>query len=97
MFELIPIGEGILLGWLFATFRPRASKRLILLVVCSAGATIVSGEFRLNWGFYVLDILEVSVVSTAVAFLAKYLRGRVGFRSHSLSLPARSETKVARE
>ena len=82
MRELIPLAEGVLLGGLFFAFRVGALRRLILMVICGAGATIVSGEFRLSWGYCLLDVFEVSAVSIAVAFMAGFRHRNAGVRSN---------------
>jgi hypothetical protein len=69
MHELFPIAGGILLGGLFSTICIHAAWRLLLTLAVTAGATLGSGEFRLGWGYWILDLAQVVLVSASVVWL----------------------------
>jgi hypothetical protein len=75
MQELIPIAEGLLLGGMFCAVRMRTWLRLVLLLVFGVGATIVSGELRLGWGFLLVDVVQIWAACAVVVLLD-------GFRRH---------------
>jgi hypothetical protein len=67
MQELLPIASGLLLGALLGLLRP--SLRLPLgagAAVClGLMATVVSGEFRISWGFLAIDIPAAALAAVA--------------------------------
>ena len=75
--ELFPITEGFVLGLFLAWTKPRDRLRIGAPIALALGAlaTLVSGEFRLNWGFLLVDIPLV-VLSSAVALRAFHRWGR---------------------
>ena len=71
MNELFPILSGLVAGALVAVIRPslRVWVGLLLAVALGTLATVVSGEFRVSWGFLLIDIPQVAVAA-ALGFLA---------------------------
>lgn len=71
MHELFPIISGIVLGLIVGMVRPNLGWRfaLPLSVVLGIAATVASGEFRISWGYLLLDIPLVAL-SCAVTLLA---------------------------
>jgi hypothetical protein len=59
--ELIPILSGLLLGALLGRMEPVSRKRIGLSAALAVSflATILSGEYRVSWGFLVLDTVLV--------------------------------------
>jgi len=68
MQELIPIAWGLLLGAALGFVRPsiRLAVGAALCVVLGSLATVVTGEFKLSWGYLLVDIPLVALA----AFLA---------------------------
>ena len=68
MQELIPIGCGLLLGAALGFLRPsiRLPVGAALCIVLGTLATVVTGEFKLSWGYVLVDIPLVGLA----AFLA---------------------------
>jgi hypothetical protein len=66
MDELFPIGVGILLGILFSLrlspLKP-LWRRVLLVAVAGASATIASGEYSESWGFLIVDVGEVALAA----------------------------------
>lgn len=69
MHELFPILSGLIVGLFVGTVRSsvRAPVAVALAVVLGALATIVTGEYRISWGFLLIDVTLVGV-SAAIAF-----------------------------
>jgi hypothetical protein len=70
MHEFYPIAGGILLGGALSNIRLHAAWRVMLTLAVAAGATLGSGEFRRGWGYWILDLAEVTLVSASVVLLA---------------------------
>ena len=77
MEEVFPIATGLLLGILFAPdyrwLRPWWI-RTALVLASGVSATILSGEYRENWGFVVIDIGEVALLAWIGLVVARRLR-----------------------
>ena len=58
MDELFPLASGLLVGLLLGTLtaRHRALVWIIASAVLGAAATFLSGEWRMSWGFLLVDI-----------------------------------------
>jgi hypothetical protein len=67
MQELIPLGCGLLLGAALGYLRPalRVPVAAALSVVLGLLATVVTGEFRLSWGYLAVDIPLVALAALA--------------------------------
>ena len=65
--EIFPMVSGLLLGALLGWIEPTARKRIGLPIALALGflATVVSGEFRVSWGFLLVDIPLVAVSALA--------------------------------
>lgn len=69
MTELVPIFTGVVLGLLAGSLVPALSLRMVVLlsVPLGIGASAVTGELNISWGYILVDIPEVAL-SAAVAF-----------------------------
>lgn len=71
MDELFPIATGFVLGVIFATgsrpFRPWW-VRAALILLAGVLATVLSGEYRDNWAFVIVDIGEVALLAWIAFF-----------------------------
>jgi len=69
--ELLPIFSGLCLGSLLVLVRPRTRPVVAVAasIVLGTLATVVSGEFRISWGFLLIDIPLVAF-STSIGFFA---------------------------
>jgi hypothetical protein len=79
--EIVPIVSGLLLGALLGWIEPASRKRIGLPMALALGflATVVSGEFRVSWGFLLVDIPLVAV-SVLVGLVALHrMRWSQGF------------------
>ena len=76
MDEFLPVLSGILLGSFLGYLRP--GKRLragaIPAILLGTLATIVSGEFRLSWGFLLVDIPLVAGAAALALFAVHQFR-----------------------
>ena len=74
MNELLPIAMGLILGGAFAIrsrfFRP-IWVRGIAVVLAGILATVVSGEYRENAAFAIVDIGEVFLAAWIASFLVR--------------------------
>ena len=81
MDELFPIAAGLVLGILFATgfhwFRSWWI-RIVLVLAAGVSATMLSGEYRENWGFALVDVGEVALLAWIGFVAARYLRNHFG-------------------
>jgi hypothetical protein len=87
VYELVPIAGGLLLGVLLPAIRPglRALVALAGVAVVGAGATVVSGEYRIGW-----ELLAIDVPGTALAALAGYRWRERSSRGQPAATPYRS-------
>jgi len=65
--EILPLASGVTVGAILAQLRPDLRKWAgpILVLLLAFLATVVSGEFRLSWGFLLVDIPMVAVPACA--------------------------------
>jgi hypothetical protein len=65
MQELFPIGCGLLLGAGLGWLRPsmRLPVGLALAIVLGVLATVVTGEFKMSWGYLLIDIPLVAAAA----------------------------------
>jgi hypothetical protein len=79
MDELLPIAAGLILGVLFASgvgwLRPWWIRTL-LVVFAGVSATVISGEFRANWAFVLVDVGEVALLAWVAFAGARAVRRR---------------------
>jgi hypothetical protein len=77
MNELFPIILGSLAGLCGAAIRDRR-RRMLLIVVLSvisgAAATLASGEFKLAWGYLIIDVALAAFAAMVSMKLLKVLR-----------------------
>jgi hypothetical protein len=92
MDELLPIAAGLILGVLFASgfswLRPWWIRTL-LVVLAGVSATVISGEFRANWAFVLVDVGEVALLAWmafAGARAVRRWRTRTNARKPTLSI-----------
>jgi uncharacterized membrane protein YedE/YeeE len=84
MNELLPIAGGILLGALL-TRVPRSTRipiAIVGIVLIGFAATVVSGEFRVSWGFLAIDIPGAAIATVCGFLLARALAARRVARPH---------------
>jgi hypothetical protein len=69
--EVLPVVSGLALGTFLGWARPALGKpaATALILLLAVAATVASGEFRLSWGFVLVDITMVAVPACA-SFLA---------------------------
>jgi hypothetical protein len=74
--EILPIVSGLLLGELLGWMEPDSRKRIGLSAALAVSflATILSGEYRISWGFLMLD--TVLVIAATLASLVTLQRVR---------------------
>jgi hypothetical protein len=70
MNEVFPIVSGLIIGLLVGLLRPslRLGVAVLLSVAFGVVATVVSGEFRISWGYLLVDIPLVAG-SAGLSFL----------------------------
>jgi hypothetical protein len=70
MNEVFPIVSGLVIGLLVGLLRPslRLGMAVLLSVFFGVVATVVSGEFRISWGYLLVDIPLVAG-SAGLSFL----------------------------
>lgn len=70
-FEIFPIVSGIVVGCILGYLRPGLRWKVGLALVVALGvlATVGSGEFRLSWGFLLIDIPLVAVSAAAALYV----------------------------
>jgi hypothetical protein len=74
--ELFPIAAGLLIGSMLQFLRPslRLLVGLAAAVIVGFLATVISGEYKIGWGFLAIDI-PGAAIAMAVGFLgAKRVR-----------------------
>ena len=74
--EIIPIISGLLLGALLGSMQPALRKRIGLSAALAISflATIFSGEYRMSWGFLLVDIALVVVAAVVGLVTLQRLR-----------------------
>lgn len=74
--ELFPFIGGLMLGSLLTFLKPSARPWIgVLLTICiGLFATFTSGEFRLHWGYALLDISLVAASVAAGLLCTRVLR-----------------------
>jgi hypothetical protein len=80
MQELVPIVSGLVAGSLLGFLRPslRIPVGIAAAVVLGTLATIVTGEFRVSWGFLLVDIPLVGLAAVAGFVGMRALAGTLG-------------------
>ncbi len=80
MHELLPITSGLLLGALLGLLRPwlRLPVGAAAAILLGVAATVVSGEFRISWGFLAIDIPGAALATAAGFLLAQRARRAAG-------------------
>jgi hypothetical protein len=81
--ELLPIAGGILLGALLTRLPPRARipVGIVGVVLIGVAATVVSGEFRVSWGFLAIDVPGAAIATVCGYLLTRALAARRVARS----------------
>lgn len=79
MQELIPLTCGLVAGAFLALARPsiRLPLGVLLAVVFGVSATIVTGEFKISWGYLLLDIPLVALSAAVGLRAVPLLRGKM--------------------
>jgi hypothetical protein len=69
--EIFPVVSGLLLGTLLGGVTPRSRKGIGVPIVLLLAflATVLSGEFRISWGFVLVDLPLVSIPALAAFVL----------------------------
>jgi uncharacterized membrane protein (UPF0136 family) len=78
MQELFPLACGLLLGGILGYVRPAVRPSLggALAVLLGVLATVVTGEFRLSWGYVLVDIPLVACAAVLGLMVVRRLRTR---------------------
>jgi hypothetical protein len=84
MHELLPIASGLLLGALLGLLRPslRLPVGAAAAVCLGLVATVVSGEFRVSWGFLSIDIPAAALAAVAGLLVVQRARQTTGLASN---------------
>lgn len=79
MHELFPIAAGLLVGVALALIAPRLRLWIGILasVVLGIVATVISGEYQIDWEFLLIDIPLVAISSVIGLTVARAIRARV--------------------
>jgi hypothetical protein len=82
--EFFPLMGGLVLGSLLSLLRTSARLRIgVLLTICiGLLATLASGEFRLHWGFVLLDISLVAASVVAGLFCTRLMQSKQALRKN---------------
>jgi len=74
--ELLPILSGLCAGLLLGLLRPgmRLPVGVGLAVLLGTLATIITGEYRISWGFLLIDIPLVAVAAVISLVGVRVLR-----------------------
>jgi hypothetical protein len=81
MDELFPFAAGLLLGVFFATgfqWLRLQWMRIVLILAAGVSATVLSGEYRENWAFVLVDVGEVALLAWIGFVAARCLRSHFG-------------------
>jgi hypothetical protein len=75
MNELFPIAAGLLCGLLLGslTAKWKVYVGIAFSIVAGTLATIVSGEWRISWGFLLIDIPLVAISAVVGVLLSRRL------------------------
>jgi hypothetical protein len=78
--ELFPLASGLLLGALLGLLRPSIRAPIGALAAAALGvlATVISGEFRVSWGYLLFDIPLVGVSALLGFVVARRVRSGRG-------------------
>jgi hypothetical protein len=79
MEELVPVISGILLGSFLGYLPPGKRLRIgvTLSILLGVLATVASGEFRLSWGYLLIDIpLVAGVAAVSLSLVHRLLWAR---------------------
>ena len=76
MEEILPVASGLFLGVLIGLLRPpmRLPVGAVLILAFGVLATVVSGEYLINWSFLLIDIPLVAVSAAACLYVTHRLR-----------------------
>jgi hypothetical protein len=74
--EIVPIISGLLLGALLGRMQPALRKRIGLSAALAISflATILSREYRVSWGFLLMDTALVVVAAVVGLVMLRRLR-----------------------
>jgi xanthosine utilization system XapX-like protein len=74
MQELIPLGCGLLLGAVLGFVRPsiRLPVGAALAIMLGVLATVITGEFKLSWGYVLIDIPLVAIAAFAALVTVRH-------------------------
>jgi hypothetical protein len=78
MGEALPIIGGIALGVLAGLYGDRVRARELAAIACliAAAATVASGEYRVAWGYLLVDGAEVIAGAAISIAIVVWLRSR---------------------
>lgn len=76
MQELFPLVSGLLLGATLGFVRPaiRLPVGIGMAIVLGVLATVVTGEFKMSWGYLLVDIPLVAVAAILGLLAARHFR-----------------------
>lgn len=74
MEEIFPIAAGVVCGVLLGavTARRRLAVGLAVSLVAGFLATVLSGEWRVSWGYLVFDVILVAACATASLLASRW-------------------------
>jgi hypothetical protein len=74
MYEILPIGAGVVLALLFARWTPASAQlrwaiTAVISVVVGVAAAFISGEIHESWLFVIFDTAQVAASMVLVSWL----------------------------
>jgi hypothetical protein len=81
--ELLPVLSGTVIGAILVYLRPGLRLRIgaALTVALGTIATVVSGEFSVSWGYFLVDVLLVAVSALVSSMMLAHKLGWTPSRS----------------
>jgi hypothetical protein len=76
MYEILPIGAGVILALAFARWSPSSSRlrwviTALVSVIVGVSAAFISGEIHESWLFAIFDTAQVAVAMVLVSALLR--------------------------
>ena len=76
MYEILPLGAGVVLALIFARWSPATPRARWLItavvsVIVGVSAAFISGEIHESWLFAIFDTAQVAVAMLLVSYLLR--------------------------